>query len=31
MKTADPELMRIVHGFDAILVLTGSGPSRPLP
>lgn len=30
-KTADPELMRIVHGFDAILVLTGSGPSRALP
>lgn len=30
-KTADPELMRIVHGFDAILVLTGSRPSHPLP
>jgi erythromycin esterase-like protein len=30
-KTADPELMRIVHGFDAILVLTGSRPSRQLP
>lgn len=30
-KTVDPELMRIVHGFDAILVLTGSRPSRPLP
>lgn len=30
-KTADPELMRIVHGFDAILILTGSGPSQGLP
>ena len=30
-KTVDPELMRIVHGFDAILVLTGSHPSQMLP
>ncbi len=30
-KTADPELMRIVYGFDAVLVLTGSHPSRMLP
>lgn len=30
-KAADPELMRIVHGFDAILVLTGSRPARQLP
>ena len=30
-KTANPELMRIVHGFDAILILTGSGPSQALP
>ncbi|MES1240554.1 MAG: hypothetical protein ABUT39_02950 [Acidobacteriota bacterium] len=30
-KTADPELMRIVHGFDAMLILTGSHPSRMLP
>lgn len=29
-KTADPELMRIVHGFDAMLILTGSHPSRML-
>jgi hypothetical protein len=27
-KKSDPELMRIVHGFDAILVLTGSQPSQ---
>ena len=27
-KKSDPELMRIVHGFDAILVLTGSRPSQ---
>ncbi|HEX5718499.1 MAG TPA: hypothetical protein VF179_20215 [Thermoanaerobaculia bacterium] len=27
-KKTDPELMRIVHGFDAILVLTGSRPSQ---
>ena len=26
-KKSDPELMRIVHGFDAILVLTGSRPA----
>jgi len=25
-KTVDPELMRMVHGFDAILILTGSHP-----
>lgn len=30
-KTANPELMRIVHGFDAVLILTGSGPSQALP
>lgn len=30
-KTTDPELMRLVHGYDAILVLTGSHPSRALP
>src|SRR5262249_46476984 len=30
-QTADPELMRVVHGFDAILILTGSHPSRMLP
>ncbi|HWM90085.1 MAG TPA: hypothetical protein VN493_04905 [Thermoanaerobaculia bacterium] len=30
-KKVDPELMRIVHGFDAILVLTGSRPSQMLP
>ena len=30
-QIADPELMRIVHGFDAILILTGSRPSRMLP
>jgi hypothetical protein len=30
-KTVDPELMRIVHGFDAMLILTGSHPSRMLP
>lgn len=30
-KTAHPELMRVVHGFDAILVLTGSGASSGLP
>lgn len=30
-RTADPELMRIVHGFDAILILTGSHPSQMLP
>lgn len=29
-RTADPELMRIVHGFDALLILTGSRPSQPL-
>jgi hypothetical protein len=29
-KTANPELMRIVHGFDAILILTGSAPSQAL-
>jgi hypothetical protein len=29
-RTAHPELMRVVHGFDAVLVLTGSGPSQPL-
>ena len=29
-KKSDPELMRIVHGFDAILVLTGSRPSKML-
>jgi hypothetical protein len=27
-KKSDPELMRIVHGFDAILVPTGSRPSQ---
>jgi len=27
-KKSDPELMRIVHGFDAILVLAGSRPSQ---
>ena len=30
-KKSDPEIMRIVHGFDAILVLTGSHPSQMLP
>lgn len=30
-RTANPELMRIVHGFDAILILTGSRPSQMLP
>lgn len=30
-KTVDPELMRMVHGFDAILILTGSHPSQMLP
>jgi hypothetical protein len=30
-RTADPELMRIVHGFDAVLILNGSHPSRMLP
>ncbi len=29
-KTVDPELMRIVHGYDALLILTGSHPSKPL-
>jgi hypothetical protein len=29
-KKSDPELMRIVHGFDAILVLTGSRPAKML-
>lgn len=29
-KKSDPELMRIVHGFDAILVLTGSRPATML-
>lgn len=29
-KKSDPELMRIVHGFDAILVLTGSRPSQTM-
>jgi hypothetical protein len=24
----DPELMRIVHGFDMLLVMSGSTPSR---
>jgi hypothetical protein len=27
----DPELMRVVHGFDAVLVLSGSTPSSNLP
>lgn len=27
---ADPELMRVVHGFDALLVLSGSTPSSNL-
>ncbi len=27
---ADPDLMRMVHGFDAILILSGSTPSRSL-
>ncbi len=30
-KRADPELVRAVHGFDALLVLTGSHPSQALP
>lgn len=30
-KTADPELMRIVHGFDALVILSGSTASRSLP
>lgn len=30
-RAADPALMRAVHGFDAILILTGSRPSRMLP
>lgn len=30
-KTVDPELMRIVHGFDALLVLGGSQSARMLP
>jgi hypothetical protein len=30
-KTVDPELMRIVHGFDAVLILTGSHPAQMLP
>jgi erythromycin esterase-like protein len=29
-KTVDPELMRIVHGYDALLILTGSHPSKSL-
>jgi erythromycin esterase-like protein len=29
-RTAHPELMRIVHGFDAVLVLNGSKPSTNL-
>jgi hypothetical protein len=29
-RKSDPELLRIVHGFDAILVLTGSRPSQML-
>jgi erythromycin esterase-like protein len=29
-KTVDPELMRIVHGYDALLILSGSHPSKPL-
>ncbi|HEX2222945.1 MAG TPA: hypothetical protein VHN15_01930, partial [Thermoanaerobaculia bacterium] len=30
-KTADPELMRVVHGFDALVILSGSQASRSLP
>jgi hypothetical protein len=30
-RTTDPELMRMVHGFDGLLILSGSHPSRPLP
>lgn len=30
-RDADPGLMRFVHGFDAVLVLTGSGPAEALP
>ena len=30
-KTVDPELMRMVHGFDAVLILTGSHASQGLP
>jgi hypothetical protein len=29
-KTVDPELMRIVHGYDVLLILTGSHPSKML-
>lgn len=29
-RTTHPDLMRIVHGFDALLVLTGSTPAKPL-
>ena len=29
-RIAHPELMRIVHGFDGVLILTGSRPSQPL-
>ena len=29
-KPADPDLMRMVHGFDAILVMSGSTPSANL-
>lgn len=29
-KTADPELMRAIHGFDALLVLTGSRAAQAL-
>ena len=28
--TVDPELMRLVHGYDAMLILTGSHASKPL-
>jgi hypothetical protein len=30
-RSADPELMRYVHGFDALLILGGSTPAEPLP
>jgi hypothetical protein len=30
-RTTDPELMRMVHGYDGLLILSGSHASRPLP
>ena len=29
-RTAHPELMRVVHGFDTLLVMSGSKPSTNL-